>query len=182
MERIDQIGLPGARHEMRLEIERRDGPIEVLTVELAHPAGERGRRGEGRHALEEPLARRVRGRGRHARVRVPRRERHRALGEVERLRAGAAAVVIDVPRLVPPAVGLAGRLDAASPPRVERLVAKRARARRAAALVFHASLNHEGDKAVGVQVRAGMVLVLHQPRRQVGEDRGEVERRHWTPA
>ena len=55
MERIDQIGLPRARHQMRLEIERRYGPIEMPAIELTHPAGQRGGRRERGRALEEPL-------------------------------------------------------------------------------------------------------------------------------
>ena len=146
MEGVDEIRLARSRDEMRLEIERGRRATGVLAIELAHPGGQRGRRGQRGDALEESLARRVGVRRGHARIGVARRQRDGALGEVERLRARSAAVVIDVPRFVPPRVRLARRLDAASPPRVKGLVTERAEARRAAAVVLHPALDDEDDE------------------------------------
>src|SRR5262245_65162865 len=110
MEGVDELGVAGARQQMRLEIERRHRTIEMGAIELAHPACERRRGSERGHALEEPFAGRVRRAGGDARVRVARRQRDRALGEIEWLRTGAATVVVHGPRFVPPAVSLACRL------------------------------------------------------------------------
>src|SRR4249919_1318973 len=74
------------------------------------------------NAFEEPLAVGVGRRRRHAGIPIADREHPRRLGEIECARAGRAVVVVDVPPLVPPGVGLAGRFHAAPPPRVELFV------------------------------------------------------------